>query len=594
MSQSIESPSAEEATLSYSTEELLDAAKRHAQFLHDLHRLGVTLQRPSRTSLERYLNCWLPLLETQKDEEARIGKCLIPPPDIAWIWHCDRLFPLDYSKRFKSIIIPKHSAFSFQTESNPHAPTIQAWSQMYSDKPFFWNENDSSERQGDDEALPVHESFLQACTSQSKFYYSIPSPIYLDETFLRAAIHRYELFLKIQSTNDAQQQTMIPTNSIDFLWHTHMGLDTQTYRQDCQRLLQGRILVHELHHHHHHDEKFAARNSSAITTPFAEEEDDEHTLSRKQAWKATLALWHKTYPNIDYLVQGDFSQREPPREYFDEYQTWEWTAIETQHQQDPSRQKTESAAVATAVTTNTFAPCAFVPMKMPPSLSNVTTTRSPFISAASLTPKHQLHSAAMAHPLTPKDCLEEDIFPQRDGYMFGMGPSGLGYYSLEPCIENNCLSDALLILNHRLKQKQHELEASLKGLDCRYFFCGLFGCYPRRVRQERLVVEGSLRELTRMRRTVWKAVQNDAHNDSPRNDTTGQQDSFGKENGTNERTTKMSPDNTVLGSSMLAPEWIDDEFIAAAACGGSTMKVDDDRWREGCGDGDCTNDCCYF
>jgi len=41
--------------------------------------------------LQRYLDCWLPLVYMYPSNEL-----LIPPADVAWIWHCHRLAPKIY------------------------------------------------------------------------------------------------------------------------------------------------------------------------------------------------------------------------------------------------------------------------------------------------------------------------------------------------------------------------------------------------------------------------------------------------------------------------------------------------------------------
>jgi len=80
--------------------DLVAEAKRHLLFLKTAHALGVTLSKPSFESIRRYSKLWIPLvgLDSKSFEEKRIpkGVSLIPPPDIAWLWHCHRLAPFQY------------------------------------------------------------------------------------------------------------------------------------------------------------------------------------------------------------------------------------------------------------------------------------------------------------------------------------------------------------------------------------------------------------------------------------------------------------------------------------------------------------------
>jgi hypothetical protein len=65
---------------------------KHKYFLQKIHGLGISLRQTDLESLRRYKNLWLPLVNRFPDDQ------LVPPPDIAWLWHCHRLAPKDYVK----------------------------------------------------------------------------------------------------------------------------------------------------------------------------------------------------------------------------------------------------------------------------------------------------------------------------------------------------------------------------------------------------------------------------------------------------------------------------------------------------------------
>jgi hypothetical protein len=68
---------------------------RHFEFLKALHEAGVT-KRVTSESLRRYL-LWLNLL-AKVHQEGSTTNLLIPPKDVAWLWHCHRLAPEKYEE----------------------------------------------------------------------------------------------------------------------------------------------------------------------------------------------------------------------------------------------------------------------------------------------------------------------------------------------------------------------------------------------------------------------------------------------------------------------------------------------------------------
>jgi hypothetical protein len=96
--------------------------KRHVAFLervHDdtLNRGSFLYLSPAMLSVAalRYGKLWLPMLVTQKNDE----KGLVPPVDVAWVWHLHRLNPLGYAafclELFGTVLDPGASAFRLQS-----------------------------------------------------------------------------------------------------------------------------------------------------------------------------------------------------------------------------------------------------------------------------------------------------------------------------------------------------------------------------------------------------------------------------------------------------------------------------------------------
>jgi Glycine-rich domain-containing protein-like len=86
--------------------DLVDLARQHRWFLEQIHALGVSSTGPSIESLRRYECLWLPMVAQHTQE------LLIPPPDIAWLWHCHRLAPSLYTAYCKRV-------FGTLLEANP-------------------------------------------------------------------------------------------------------------------------------------------------------------------------------------------------------------------------------------------------------------------------------------------------------------------------------------------------------------------------------------------------------------------------------------------------------------------------------------------
>ena len=74
--------------------DLVTLSRAHVAFLRRAHAAGVSLQRPSAESVRRYRELWLPLLAARGGAaELALAEDLVPPLDIAWLWHTHRLAP---------------------------------------------------------------------------------------------------------------------------------------------------------------------------------------------------------------------------------------------------------------------------------------------------------------------------------------------------------------------------------------------------------------------------------------------------------------------------------------------------------------------
>ena len=211
--------------------DLLHESLQHVIFLRKMHRLGHSWRRwtsERSSSFNRYAEMWLPLV-AKCYKEGRTEQKLIPPPDIAWIWHCHRLAPKAYLKHTREAFglrndqylesnspfqcqeeeeddreqdeekgtrIKESSSLGFATYWNTdqvdpeqmrvRKQTRLLWHSLYPHEPFF---KDNNETQGDDYVVSngVLSGYhvLASCERQSTFLYQVSGPRFAYPSFLQ-------------------------------------------------------------------------------------------------------------------------------------------------------------------------------------------------------------------------------------------------------------------------------------------------------------------------------------------------------------------------------------------------------------------------
>ena len=131
--------------------DLVPLALEHKRFLRTIDSLGEVLKNPSE-SIRRYRDLWLPLVSSSKERH------LIPPADVAWLWHCHRLAPRHYNSYVEERygkILEADPPFSLQTSDSMvetgYATSLcdsfvsrRRWEEMYPDEPFFVEDRSTS------------------------------------------------------------------------------------------------------------------------------------------------------------------------------------------------------------------------------------------------------------------------------------------------------------------------------------------------------------------------------------------------------------------------------------------------------------------
>jgi len=269
--------------------DLITGAKQHKLFLKTLHQHDITTKRPSANSLRRYSELWLPLvhhhyLDTKDltrnvDHDSPIGSpVLIPPPDIAWIWHCHRLAPYQYAKHIQEKFFSSHHKnhgdtgskrvlildadlpFSVQLDGNFDNPTLSnqdtcaytldLWADMYPDESFFINKNARLENAGNTKNNDIFLTgfdILGSCERQATFLWQVSGVRFDCDNFLKEGVKNYYNFVRLLGTSlsdGTRPKFLVPTYQIDLMWHTHILSSFALYHADCIRI-NGRTLEHD-------------------------------------------------------------------------------------------------------------------------------------------------------------------------------------------------------------------------------------------------------------------------------------------------------------------------------------------------------------
>ncbi|CAJ1959374.1 unnamed protein product [Cylindrotheca closterium] len=295
--------------------DLVELSKQHVGFLQTLHQLGVTIQRPSPKSLQRYRDLWLPLVLANPRET------IVPPADCAWLWHCHRLAPFRYTSYLKREfgndcqMLEANPAFCFQWNSDEvyggslnmiendmkaaAERTRSLWNQQYPEESFHLQVEASasqtlpySEEKIDDGSLFLDGFDLLGSTDrQATFLWQVSGPRFASEEFLKEGAVQYYKFLKLRRTAEKSNTILVPTYQIDLMWHTHILSSLTGYFVDCKAIM-GTTL--------NHDDSLNDRT-------------DDGPLDR--AFNDTKALWKKSYGE-EYFVKGGMYRGEPPKGYY--------------------------------------------------------------------------------------------------------------------------------------------------------------------------------------------------------------------------------------------------------------------------------------
>jgi hypothetical protein len=293
--------------------DLLANAQKHIWFLKQVHaNTAISLSdfdtSPAAIeSIRRYQDLWLPLVASTSGQgiNDKAPVLHIPPPDIAWVWHCHRLAPKHYcdycNDTFGYVIeanppltlaLPQIDMDNVDTDS-AITRTQNLWNTHYPQENFYSVDLTTERSSNVDAGRSSIGNFnvLESMKRQATFLWQVSDDQYADDDFLKDGALNYAKFLHLKPKAANRNFILVPTIQIDLMWHTHILTSMECYNKDCMRILNSMFL---------HDDSYTDRTEGGALDV---------------AYVATETLWKSTY-GTDYVVPGGMYRGEPPKEYF--------------------------------------------------------------------------------------------------------------------------------------------------------------------------------------------------------------------------------------------------------------------------------------
>jgi hypothetical protein len=292
--------------------DLVALAHQHVWFLEQIHACGASLcTNLTHESLRRYRDLWLPLVADAvhattrtTSAAAQLRLMMIPPPDIAWLWHSHRLAPSHYSTYCQHVfgrVVEANPPFAVAIsdkncqQNSVLEKTQSMWSSRFPNESFFLATKINEVVNTTAETM-LGFDLLASAQRQATFLWQVSGDRFADGNFLQEGVDNYAKFLKLQSKAAKLRITLVPTYQIDLIWHTHMLASIGNYDKDCLRIANSKMS---------HDDSLTDRSENGVL---------------HRAYNATSELWKADY-GTDYAVFGGMYRGEPPAHYF----STEWT-----------------------------------------------------------------------------------------------------------------------------------------------------------------------------------------------------------------------------------------------------------------------------
>jgi len=218
----------------------------------------------------------------------------------AWLWHCHRLDPREYSKychatfeRCANFLDLSCAGFYDFTDDESDSDAFSKWRERYPSESWKLKAQSSRFDASTEEyscrktsAFLFRFDMVQSAAIQAAFLWQVK-----DITPSRRHVEDYFKFVRLAKHKDADL-SLVPTYEIDLVWHTHMtGYSPAQYKQDCIRICEKPL---------NHDDTLNDRaKGGRLDVSF-----------QKTAW-----LWKQIYGDAKYKKRGGY-RGEPPSTYF--------------------------------------------------------------------------------------------------------------------------------------------------------------------------------------------------------------------------------------------------------------------------------------
>lgn len=337
---------------------------------------GLALER----ALWRYEALWLPLVvaltvdpkhsvvqqsTARKVDEIRVKNFargglhlgvddLVPPIDIAWVWHLHRLNPEAYAKDTAALTegggqleVDMTNAFRFSNGEDGQSKRLRKlWKVIYPFEAFVprymtsctYAEEEARKRQSiTSYANEKERAGFRSCITydiaaaaglQRAFLWNVCDPdpqreeLFASSAYLNRAYDRYLLFLALHKR--AANTLLVPMKDINILWQMHLSC-TKEYTADCVVLVGNPIphdslAVEKLRLDRVREAEAAASTGDAGEIDMSRMEESEIAeLERQRAQgvsiKETKTLWESNYgASMKYDLPDTYYRGQPPGE----------------------------------------------------------------------------------------------------------------------------------------------------------------------------------------------------------------------------------------------------------------------------------------
>jgi hypothetical protein len=365
--------------------DLFKHARQHIRFLRGMHALGVTFQIPSLHSLKRYKDLWLPMLvyNNNNNNNNPNNKELVPPSDIAWLWHCHRLAPFCYVEYLQheygaaaccTAILEATPPFCFQVhqavddeknmlvgegfaafdnnndgisrndddefyltntskQQQQEKQTRELWSQLYPKEPFFISTTSSNNNNNNNNTATTNDNnnndlyflngfdLLGSTQRQATFLWQVSGERFDNDIFLLDAVEKYYKFLQLRKNKQQQQQQQ--QQQRDNQQSSNSASASASHNQHIIIVPTYQI---DLMWHTHMLASLTLYYKDCqeiLGYPLHHDDSLNDRIEGGKldvAFQATKALWLEEYGE-PYFVSGGMYRGEPPTEFFQSHWT---------------------------------------------------------------------------------------------------------------------------------------------------------------------------------------------------------------------------------------------------------------------------------